>query len=387
MPRLLTALPGLAWLGATACLLCPGASAATAPFTTTAPMAYMIDLGSGRVLFAKNEHRRFPPASLAKIMTAHVAFERIDAGKLRLDQMLTVSEPAAARWKGVGSSLGLAGGDRVSVETLLLAIMTASANDASVVLAEGIAGSVPRFAAMMNAQANTLGLRDSHFATPNGWPDGRVTQTSAADLATLASALVTRHPALYRRLVGRPALTWRGVRMENHIPTLGAVRGADGVKTGFTGESGYGYVGSAVRGGRRLVMVLAGMDSEGARAEQSRAFLNWGFDAWTSRRLVAGGEIVAAIPVQQGEVRSVGLRAPAPYFLTTAHGEPTGYRLAVRYRGPLKAPIRKGQQVGELVVTAAGQGVHRLPLVAARDVAAAGLWGRVRNGLLGLIGW
>ncbi|MET0251618.1 MAG: D-alanyl-D-alanine carboxypeptidase family protein [Novosphingobium sp.] len=354
---------------------------------TSAPIAIMVDLGSNRVLFERDAHHRFPPASLTKIMTAYVAFEAIAAGRLKPEQAFVVNHSTWRRWHGVGSTLGLRAGERVPVDVLLAGTMTVSANDAAIVLAEGMAGSVPRFAALMNAEAARLGLKDSHFATPNGWPDGGATYTSAADLAVLTKALIERHPALYRRYVGRADMTWNGVRQLNRIPVQGLV-GADGVKTGFTRESGYGFVGSAVRDGRRVVMVVAGLGSESARAAQARSFLDWGFDAWQARRVAIAGERFGQARVQQGAQRSVALLAPSAYFVTTPRGAPADARLKVRYFGPLRAPLRRGQRVAELVVSVSGQGDQHLPLVAAGDVAAAGPWARLRNGLLllGLVG-
>lgn len=366
-------------------LASPAAGQAAPAFATTAPIAYMVDLGSGRVLFARDPHRRFPPASMTKIMTAYVIFEQLASGRLRPRQRVVVGAEAARRWAGVGTSLNLEAGRQVTIDILLDGLMTVSANDAAVVLAEGASGSVTSFAALMNRQARTLGLSNSRFANPNGWPDRRATYTSAADLATLTRAMIARHPQLYRRYIGRREMAWNGVVQASRNPLLGAVAGADGVKTGFTSESGYGLVGSAVQAGRRLVMVVAGCRSERERQEESRRLIAWGYQAWDSRRLFAAGAEVAGAKVQAGESRRVPLIAPQAYFLTLARGEPDAYRLRVRYLGPLRAPVRRGQQVAELIVTAAGQ-ERRLPLVAGEAVAAAGWWARLRNGVLGLLG-
>ena len=353
----------------------------------TAPYAYLVDLGSGRVLYARQPHWRFPPASLTKIMTAYVAFELIATGRLAPEQTFTVSPETNHRWAGVGTSMVLASGSRVTVDSLLTGVMTASANDAAVVLAEGIAGSVDRFTALMNAQAKALGLKDSHFATPNGWPDQGATYTSAADLARLSQAMLTRHPALYRRYVGRAAMDWHGTRLSSRNPLLGSVAGADGVKTGYTAQAGYGLVGSAQRGERRLIGVVAGLNSAAVRAAEGGALLEWGFATWQAKPLFAPRQTVAIARVQQGASRTVPLVAPRAYYLTLRAGEPARYKLAVRYRGPLPAPVRAGAEVAELLVVGPGGETQRLPLLAGREVAAAGFLARLRNGLLGLAGW
>jgi serine-type D-Ala-D-Ala carboxypeptidase (penicillin-binding protein 5/6) len=374
----------------TAALLCAsltakgGAQAAPAP-AATAPVAYLADLGSGRVLLARHEHRRFPPASLTKIMAAYVAFEMIAAGELDPARSVVVRRETAQRWAGVGSSMNLTAGSRVPIEALLTGLMTASANDGAIVLAEAASGSVERFVTRMNREARRLGLNDSRFHTPNGWPDGGATYTSADDLAVLTRSMIARHPALYRRYVGQPEMSWNGARLRNRLPLLG-VAGVDGVKTGYTREAGYGVVGSAERGGRRLVLVLAGLPSESVRREEARSLLSWGFEAWRAQRLFARGQTVAAARVQGGAERRVALIAPRDLFLTRAPGEPEHARLTVRYRGPVTAPIRRGQEIGVLQVAAAGQPVRRLPLVAATDVTPAGFFDRLRNGLLGFAG-
>ena len=352
----------------------------------TAPIALMLDLGSGRQLYARGERRRFLPASLTKIMTAWVAFELIGVGRLQPRQRFTMSDDAFAKWRRVGSTMFLARGQQVTVDELLDGIMTVSANDGCIVLAEGASGSVEGFVALMNAEARRLGMTDSHFGTPNGWPDEGATYTSARDLAILTRAMITRHPALYRRYVGRTGLVFNGITQNNHVPLLGEMAGVDGVKTGFTNESGFGFVGSAVRGGRRLVMVVAGYDRPRLRTSESRAFLDWGFGAWEAQRLFGGGATVGEAQVQGGSGRSVALTSPIAAFVTVPKGSPVRYRLALRYQGPVRAPIRAGDAVGELVVEVDGQQPATIPLVAAQSVAVAGPIARLRNGVLAAVG-
>ncbi len=352
----------------------------------TAPIALMIDVNSGRVLFERQSHRRFVPASLTKIMTSYVAFELIAAGKLNLGQRIRMSPQAYRQWHRVGSTMFLADGSETTVAELLDGIITVSANDGCVVLAEGIAGSVPGFTAMMNEQARKLGLKNSHFNTANGWMDDGQTYISAADLAALSTALITRHPLLYQRFYGRDHLAFRGIEQPNHNPLYGYTVGADGVKTGFTNEAGYGLVGTAIRGGRRLMMVVGGYDRPKDRALQSRAFMEWGFAAWDAHPLYASGVRIGQAQVQGGAERAVDLVAPNPIALTLPRGVRARYSLAIRYKGPLKAPIAKGEPVATLVMRAEGQVEERVALVAARAVAKGGLLSRLSDGVAAMTG-
>ncbi len=352
----------------------------------TAPIALLIDVNGGKILFERESHRRFVPASLTKIMTSYVAFERIKAGKLKLDQRFRMSHEAFRQWHRVGSTMFLADGSDTSVAELLEGIVTVSANDGSIVLAEGVAGNVPAFTVLMNEAAKQLGMKDTHYNTPNGWMDDGATYVSAADLATLSTALITRHPDLYARFYGHERLNFRGVEQPNHNPLYGHVAGADGVKTGFTNEAGYGLVGSAIRDRRRLMMVVGGYDNGKVRARESRAFLEWGFAAFEAHRLFASGAQIGTAKVQGGEERAVPLVAPHALALTLPRGQRAGYTLSLRYKGPLRAPIAKGDSVAILIVRVPGKGETRLPLVAGADVPQAGALARLRNGLLAMIG-
>lgn len=353
----------------------------------TAPTAYVIDAGSGRVLYARDPHRRFVPASLTKIMTAYVAFELIAEGRLRLDQRFTMHGDTFRQWHRVGSTMFLENNSSTSVADLLEGIVTVSANDACVVLAEGVAGSVAGFTALMNAKARELGLRDTHYNTPNGWMDQGQTYVSAADLATLSAALIARHGDLYRRFFGHERAQFNGIEQNNHNPLYGHTPGADGVKTGFTGEAGYGFVGSVARGDRRVIFTLAGYGRPRDRADESRAIAEWAFAAWDVHPIVAAGARLGDVVVQGGTIRRVDLVAPAGYSLTVPHGQTPRYTLAVRMHSVVSAPIAKGQELGRLIVRAPGQPIMRLPLVAAAAVPAGGIAARLRDGLSHLAGW
>src|SRR5687767_2611497 len=265
-------------------LLASAAPAAAPPFDTPAKTAFLMDLSSGAVLFAKNSDMRIPPASMAKMMTTEVAFELIDRGQLPLNKMCTVRPETWQRWHGpaAGSTMFLSPNEQVSVENLLHGIVTLSGNDASVVLAECIAGTEGAFVNVMNEHAKALGLTNSRFGNSNGWPDEGRTYVTARDLATLARAEIQNHPDLYKKFYGQPSFTWgktlgsgQAITQANRNPLLGKVAGADGLKTGHTAEAGYGFTGSAEQNGRRLIMVVAGLGSYDQRIAESVRLMEW----------------------------------------------------------------------------------------------------------------
>lgn len=371
------------------------APAAAPPFETPAPIAYLIDLSSGAVLLSKDADRRMPPASMAKMMTTEVAFELIDGGEVSLQKMCTVRPETWQKWHGpaAGSTMFLSPGEQVSVENLLHGIVTLSGNDASVVLAECLAGTEQAFAAQMNALAKKLGLANSHFGNSNGWPDEGVTYVTARDLGTLARASVERHPKLYKQFYGQPSFTWgktmgsgQAITQGNRNPLLGRVAGADGLKTGHTEEAGFGFTGSAEQNGRRLIMVVAGLDSFNQRISESVRLMEWGFNAWQTKPLYAAGAAVGTAQVQMGGDDQVSLVAPRALAVTVPAGLGGRHTLKIRYQGPIKAPIAKGQHVADLVVTTADTGEQVMPLVAGEAVEEAGFFTRAWVGLKQLIG-
>ena len=351
------------------------------------PVALLVDPGSGQALLARQADLRFVPASMAKVMTAYVAFELISQGKMRPEATYRVAPGTAARFAASGASLNLRDGESVSADMLLKGLTTVSANDAAVVLAEGHAGSVAAWCGLMNAEARRLGLSDSHFATPNGWPDGGKTYVSARDMVRLGEALIYRHPQLYRRYFGRKAIDWPRASGRNHDPVVGVVAGADGIKTGHTNEAGYNFLGSAERDGRRLLLVVAGGKSIDDRAAASRALLEWGFAEWETLPLFAAAANVGEARVQNGASRRVALTAPYAIHALQPRGQggKTAPALRLIYQGPLVAPIAKGQKVAELEVASPGMPAGRVPLYAAESVAVAGPLDRLANGLARLL--
>ena len=392
-------MPRIFLLAAAASVLLAGAAPAAAPqFETPAKVAYLIDVSSGAVLYAKNADVRMPPASMAKMMTTDVAFELIDQGKLPLNKMCTVRPETWQKWHGpkAGSTMFLSANEQVSVENLLHGIVTLSGNDASVVLAECIAGTGQAFTDQMNALAKKIGLTNSHFGTANGWPDEGVTYVTARDLATLARYEIENHYKLYKKFYSQPSFTWgktlgagADITQQNRNPILGKVSGADGLKTGHTEEAGYGFTGSADQNGRRLIEVLAGMDSWNQRVQESTRLIQWGFSAWEAKPLFKAGAQVGTAQVQMGSENEVALVAPRDLAVTIPSALSLTQKpitMKIRYQGPLKAPLAKGQEVAQLVINTGDTSPQIVPLVAAEDVGTAGFFGRIWLGFKQLVG-
>jgi D-alanyl-D-alanine carboxypeptidase (penicillin-binding protein 5/6) len=384
------------FLTAASLALASAAPAKAPPFETPAKVAYLIDLSSGAVLLSKNADQRMPPASMAKMMTTNVAFALIKKGDLKLDKMCTVRPETWQKWHGpaAGSTMFLSPGEQVSVENLLKGIITLSGNDASVVLAECIAGTEDAFANVMNDNARQLGLTGSHFGNSNGWPDEGRTYVTARDLATLARAEIENYPDLYKKFYSLTQFTWgktlgsgADITQANRNPLLGRVPGADGLKTGHTDEAGYGFTGSAEQNGRRLVMVVAGLDSFNQRIEESVRLMQWGFNAWQAKPLFKKDTVIGKAEVQMGGSSEVNLIAPRDLAITIPAGVLSKVGgMKIRYQGPVKAPIAKGQHIADLVVTTSDSGEQVMPLVAAEAVGEAGFFARAWIGLKQLLG-
>lgn len=380
-------------LAATAVPTAAGALQAP-PYDSAAPIAYMIDLSSGRVLYDRNSTKQMPPASLAKMMTTHVAFRLIQQGKLKLDTKFTVRPETWEKWHGpaAGSTMFLSPNEQVTVSNLLHGIITLSGNDACVVLAEGIAGTEPAFVQMMNEEARRMGLKDSVFGTSNGWPDEGVTHVTARDLATIAKATIQETPDLYKQFYASPSFTWgrtmggSDITQANRNPILGKIAGADGLKTGHTEEAGFGFTGSAEQNGRRLIMVVAGLPTFNGRITESVRFMDWGFKAWRAVPLFKQGAEVETAEVQGGNALTVPLVAPQTMAMTLPVTASDQMTVKVVYDGPIKAPIAKGEQVAQLVVRTADGTTQSMPLVAGAAVEEAGFFGRLWNGFRSLFG-
>ena len=274
----------------------------------------------------------------------------------------------------------LRAGERPTVGQLLLGITTVSGNDASVALAEAAVGDLDTWLGLMNANARELGMRNTHFGSPNGFPDGGATYTTARDLTLLGEAITKRYPGRYRRFFGHRLLRWREITQANHDPVTGRVEGADGMKTGYTNEAGFTFLGSAERNDRRLVMVLAGSPDGRLRDRTARDLLEWGFEAFQPRLLVAEGTHLGNADVQDGSQRTVGLR-PADDITVALPRESGAHRFATEivYRGPVQAPFAAGDPIARLRVSVDGEPALEVPLVAEESVDKANALQRIAN--------
>jgi len=360
-------------LAAALCLAALLALAATPPaqaFETRAGSAWVYDLTTGTVLLEKNADIPLPPASMSKLMTLNMLFEALRDGRVTLDTRFSVSSRAKAMG---GSTMFLDETDRPTVEELIKGIIVQSGNDACVVVAEALAGSEQAFAALMTERGRALGLTQSTFANSSGWPDPRH-RMSMHDLGLLAVRLITEFPEYYPYFaMQRFEFDGRApANVTNRNPLLGLGIGADGLKTGHTREAGYGLVGSAVQGDRRVVFVISGLDSEAARRQESESIVNWAFRQFVRKTVArAGAEIVQA-PVYLGAADSVPLTLAEDLTLLIPALEQDGLTAEAVFDGPLEAPVAAGQAVGELVVTVPDLGERRLPLVTASGVAKGG---------------
>lgn len=357
------------------------------PSAEGAPVAMLVDISNGQVLHARNSERRFIPASVTKVMTLYLAFELIEEGRLDLSQTMIMSPELAKEWRRKGSNMRLNQGDQVSVRDLLMGIANVSANDGAAVLAAGHAGSIAAWSAAMNAKASEIGMTGSYFSSPNGWPDGGQTFTTAGDLVRLARAMIDRHPVKFRQFIGHPGFAFNGVAQVNHDPLTGRLRGADGIKTGFTNEAGFNYLGTAKRGDQRLVMVLAGVPQPRLRAELARNYMEWGFGAFERRPLFSANDVVAHARVQNGEARRVALVANGPVEINLPQGHTAPLSASIEYDGPLRAPLAAGEEVAVLTITSPGMPIASIPLQTRDEVRRAGALDRMANALAMWLSW
>ena len=352
------------------------------PIPDTIPVAMLLDASTGQVLFSREPDRRFMPASVTKVMTAFTAFRLIDEGKIEPSRRFLYTQELEDEWYNEGSNMFLEAGDRPTFGELLLGATTVSGNDASVAIAIAATGSLENWLELMNENAADLGMRNTHFGGANGFPDEGKTFTSAADLARLGEAMVTRYPGLYKRYFGHRTLKWNEITQANHDPVTGRVEGGDGMKTGFTNEAGYTFLGSAERNGRRLIVVIAASPTARERDKAARDMLEWGFDEFDQRRFLPATAKVGDALVQEGSSDTVALLAPEGVRLTLPKGPHGPITTRIVYRGPIEAPISKDEEIASLRIAVDGEDMLDVPLVAGEDIGRAGPFRRVRNAIL-----
>ena len=345
-------------------------------FETKAREAILIDASTGAVLLDKDSDASMPPASMSKIMTIYMVFEALKDGRLSLDEKLPVSEKA---WRMGGSKMFVRVGDEVRVEDLLRGVIVQSGNDACIVLAEALGGSEEAFAEAMTAKARELGLTGSTFANATGWPHPEQRMT-ARDPATLARLTIENFPEYYPYYKEK-TFTWSDIKQGNRNPLLYRSIDADGLKTGHTEEAGFGLTASAIRDGRRLILVVNGLSSMKERAEESHRIMAWGFREFENVELFQAGATVEEGDVWQGETDTVPLVATTDVTVTLPRKARGDLVVKVKYEGPIATPIAQGQPLASLMVTAPGIPDVEVPLVAGQDVARLGPFGRLVSGL------
>jgi D-alanyl-D-alanine carboxypeptidase (penicillin-binding protein 5/6) len=358
------------------------APAQSQTFQTQASHAILLDADSGTVLFEKAADEPFAPASMAKLMTAELVFRELQQGRITMDTEFTISENAWRKGGGQadGSSMFAPLNSSIKLADLLRGIIVQSGNDASIAVAEGIAGSEENFARMMTERAREIGLTKSTFrnATGYGHPEQKVT---ARDIAKLAIHLIETYPDYYKIYAERE-FTWNKIRQQNRNPLLAEFPGADGLKTGYLAESGYALAGSAVQNGQRLVLVVSGLKTIRDRAAEARKLLDYGFRAFESRQLFAEGETVGEAQVFGGDSRSLPLVSPKPIRVLMPRGSTERLTARVVYTGPLRAPVQKGAQVARLHVMRGETQALDIPLFAGANVETGTLSQRALDGLL-----
>jgi D-alanyl-D-alanine carboxypeptidase (penicillin-binding protein 5/6) len=346
-------------------------------FETRATAAWVYDMATQTVLMDKNADASLPPASMSKLMTLNMLFEALRDGRVTMDTEFNVSSRAKSMG---GSTMFLNERDRPTARELIHGIIINSGNDACVVVAEGLAGTEESFAAQMTERAKALGMTNSHFANSSGWPDPGQ-RMSMRDLGILARRLIEEFPEHYPifseteyNFAERAA-----ANRHNRNPLLKLGGGADGLKTGHTSEAGYGLVGSAKQGDRRVIFVVTGLTSEKERAEEADRMMNWAFRQFVLKTVVKAGNRVAEADVWLGDTKTVGLVTAQNVSMLLPALVQDGVKAEVSYTGPLKAPIAAGTEVGELVITVPDLPERRIPLITETAVAQGGFMQRVQQ--------
>jgi len=344
---------------------------ASAEMVTSAKHAVVIDMGTGMVLLEKDADKKMPTSSMSKVMTAYMVFEALKQDRVNMDTMLPISEKS---WKKGGSKMFVEVGTRVSVEDLLKGLIVQSGNDAAIALAEGLAGDEDTFAKSMTKRANDLGMKDTQLKNASGWPDPDHYST-ANDLALLAQKLVVDYPHEYA-LYGMKEFTYAGITQPNRNPLLYRDIGVDGIKTGHTDAGGYGLMASGEKNGRRVVMVVNGLEDAKARADESARLMSWALNGFENIEVVKVGQTIAQSPTSFAKEDTLKLTVNRDVHVTVPLSEKDNIKTELDYVSPIKAPVKKGQTIGTLNISVPEVGDFKVPLVAAADLDEAGFIGK-----------
>jgi D-alanyl-D-alanine carboxypeptidase (penicillin-binding protein 5/6) len=347
-----------------------------AQMDTPATHAILLDAGTGTLLLEKGADEHMPTSSMSKTMTMYMVFEALKAGRIHLDDEFQVSEKA---WRMQGSKMFIKVGDKVKVEDLIRGVLIQSGNDSAVALAEGLSGSEDAFVEAMNTRMKDIGMADSHFMNASGWPaDGHY--STPRDLATLALRIMTDFPEYYHYF-SEKEFTYNKIHQQNRDPLLSHLPGADGLKTGHTDIAGFGLIGSAKRGDRRLILVMNGLGSQEQREQEGVRLMEWGFRNFENKTLVKKGETLATARVWLGNADEVPLVAKEDVTVVLPVARRADTKITVTYDGPLKAPVKKDAAVAKLKIEVPDQQPLVTDLIAGADDARAGAFARAKSRL------
>jgi len=355
-------------------------TASAVELKTAAKQVLIMDFETGAEIFAKNADEPMQPASMTKLMTIYLLFEKLKNGSLSLDDTFPVSKKA---WKMQGSKMFVLVGKRIRVEDLIRGIIVQSGNDATIVVAEGIAGSEAAFAEMMTEKARQLGMTNTVFRNASGWPDPEHV-TTARDIAILARATIRNFPKYYH-YYSELTFKYSNIEQGNRNPLLYANIGADGLKTGHAEVSGYGLAASAKRGDRRIILVAHGMKSMRERSRESERLITWALREYNNYRLFQAGAVVTKADVWLGETKQVPLTVKSDLVVVMKRAARRKMKVIAKFTEPVPAPIAAGSTVGTLSITAPGLETMEMPLLAAKDVPQRGPFGRITAALSYLI--
>lgn len=357
-----------------------GATSASA-IETKARNAIVMDYATGQYLYTKEHQKMVPPASMSKLMTVYMVFDKLKDGSLSLDDTFTVSENAWRKGGAAsgGSTMFLKIGQKVRVEDLIKGILIQSGNDACIVVAENIAGSEEDFAHQMNIKAKRMGLNNSSFINSTGLPDPNH-KISVEDLAKLAKAILHDFPEFYH-LFSEKYFTYNGIKQGNRNPLLYSMSNADGMKTGHTAEAGFSLTATAKNGDRRLIEVMTGMNSNKERSEEAERLMNWGFREFDNYTIFEKGQQIVEVPVWFGNEKTINLIIEEDVLKTIPKNSVLKTKLVVVYDKPIKAPIKAGDKLGVVRVEIPGMENTEVALIADKNVEKLGMFGKIRANL------
>lgn len=341
------------------------------PAQTAAKQAIVMDFKTGQILYDKNAHEKMPTSSMSKTMTLYEVFDALKKKQINLTDTFTVSEKA---WKKGGSKMFVEVGKQVKVEDLIRGVAIQSGNDATIVLAEGLEGSEEGFAITITDKAHEIGMTDSNFANASGWPDPNHYST-AHNLAILGRSLIRDFPEYYHYF-SEKEFTYNNIKQRNRNPLIYRDIGADGVKTGHTEIGGYGLIGSGINNGRRVVIVINGLESEKARAQESAKLLEWGLRSFRYEDVITKDQKLATVPVVFGSETEINITAPEAINLAVPKRPDAPPKITATFQQPLIAPIKQGDEIGTLTIEIEGQAPYKTPIKAPQDVAEKGWLGK-----------